>query len=253
MALLFSGDFHANSQKELSKITKQEIITRFGKDLFAGIKYHIILGDGGFLWPGNERGDDYNYRTLAFRPFPVLCVIGNHEPILGRTDLREVDIGIGNTVYQINETPFVAYLKRGKIYTMDNHEFLVLGGALSIDKFLRTPDKNWWKQEYWSKEEKEAVLRLLDNKNTFDYVLSHTGPERINKLFFTGALEKYARKFTDEVGILNNAIDEKINCRQWFCGHWHKDNYYYDETLKRGYQYLYDRLALLKEDEILIR
>jgi hypothetical protein len=253
MAILFSGDFHANSQRELSKITKREIVTRFGKELFDGIKYHVILGDGGFLWPGNERGDHYNYMTLAFRPFPILCVIGNHEPILGRTDLPEVDIGIGEMVYQINEEPFVAYLRRGKIYTMDGHEFLVLGGALSIDKFLRTPDKNWWKQEYWNEEEKEAVLRLLDNRNTFDYVLSHTGPERINRLLFGGVLGKYAKKFTDEVGLLNDTIDGKINCRQWFCGHWHKDNYYYDETLKRGYQYLYDKLALLKEDEILIR
>lgn len=253
MAILFSGDFHANSQRELSKITKKEIIARFGKELFAGIKYHVILGDGGFLWPGNERGDKYNYLTLAFRPFPVLCVIGNHEPILGRTDLHEVDIGIGDTVYQINEIPFVAYLKRGKIYKMDNREFLVLGGALSIDKFLRTPDKNWWKQEYWSEEEKEAVLHLLDNRNTFDYVLSHTGPERINKLLFAGMLGKYAQKFTDDVGVLNDTIDGKVNCGQWFCGHWHRDNYYYDETLKRGYQYLYDKLALLKEDEILIR
>jgi hypothetical protein len=67
-------------------------------------------------------------------------------------------------------------------------------------------------------------------------------------------LGKYAEKFKDEVALLNDTLDEKITCRQWFCGHWHKDNYYYDDTLKRGYQYLYDKLALLKkEDEILIK
>jgi hypothetical protein len=253
MAILFSGDFHANSQRELSNITKREIISRFGKELFDEIKYHVILGDGGFQWPGNERGDDYNYLTLAFRPFPILCVIGNHEPILGRTDLHEVDIGIGNTVYQINEMPFVAYLKRGKIYTMDGYKFLVLGGALSIDKFLRTPNKNWWEQEYWSDEEKHSVLDLLDSSNTFDYVLSHTGPDRINRLLFSSVLGKYAEKFTDEVALLNNTLDGKIICKQWFCGHWHKDKYYYDETLKHGYHYLYNKLALLKEDEIIIR
>jgi hypothetical protein len=253
MAILFSGDFHANSQKELSKITKREIITRFGKELFDDIKYHVILGDGGFLWSGNEQADNYNYTTLAFRPFPTLCVIGNHEPILGRTNPRETDIGIGDTVYQINETPFVAYLKRGKVYTMDNSEFLVLGGALSIDKFLRKPGKTWWEQEYWTEEEKKAVLQLLDNRNNFDYVLSHTGPERINRMLFKDMLGKYAGIFTDEVGLLNDALDEKISCKQWFCGHWHKDKYYYDKTLERGYQYLYDKLALLKEGEITIR
>jgi hypothetical protein len=249
MAILFSGDFHANSQQELSKITKREIISRFGKDLFGRIRYHVILGDGGFLWPGNRKGDNYNYKTLAFRPFPVLCVIGNHEPILGLTNPRETDIGIGNTVYQINETPFVAYLQRGKIYTMDNRDFLVLGGALSIDKIFRTPGKTWWKEEYWSDEEKEAVLRLLDNRNTFDYVLSHTGPERINRLLFCGPSAKH----TDKVSLLNDTLDGKIICKQWFCGHWHKDKYYYDETRRRAYQYLYDKLALLEEDEVLVR
>jgi 3-oxoacid CoA-transferase subunit A len=253
MAILFSGDFHANSQSELSKITKREIIARFGGALFDEIKYHIILGDGGFQWPGNERGDDYNYLTLAVRPFPILCVIGNHEPILGRTDLHEVDIGIGNAVYQINDIPFVAYLKRGKIYTLDGYQFLVLGGALSIDKFLRTPNKNWWHQEYWSDEEKEAVMQLLEGGNTFDYVLSHTGPDRINRLLFTGMMGKYADKFSDEVALLNDTLDEKIACKEWFCGHWHKDKHYYDETLKRGYQYLYDKLALLKDGEVIIK
>jgi hypothetical protein len=253
MAVLFSGDFHANSRRELSKITKREITSRFGKELFGRIRYHVILGDGGFLWPGNEKGDSYNYKTLAVRPFPVLCVIGNHEPVLGRMDMHETDIGIGNTVYQINETPLVAYLKRGKIYTINGYVFLVLGGALSIDKIFRTPGKTWWEQEYWLEEEKESIMRLLDNRNTFDYVLSHTGPEKINRLLFGSPSERYAGKFVDEVAILNSALDEKIICKQWFCGHWHKDNYYYDGDLKRSYQYLYDKLALLNGDEILIR
>jgi hypothetical protein len=49
-------------------------------------------------------------------------------------NVPEVDIGIGETVYQINAEPFVAYLKRGKVYTIDGIWFLVLGGALSETK-----------------------------------------------------------------------------------------------------------------------
>jgi hypothetical protein len=66
------------------------------------------------LWPGNEKGDAYIYKTLAFRPFPLLCVIGNHEPVLGRQDLPKVDIGIGEKVILVKEKPFVAYLRRAK-------------------------------------------------------------------------------------------------------------------------------------------
>jgi len=68
------------------------------------------------MWPDNQKTDEYNYKVLAGRPFPVLCVIGNHEPILGISGIPETDIGIGETVYQIRDIPFVAYLKRGKVY-----------------------------------------------------------------------------------------------------------------------------------------
>ena len=86
------------------------------------------------MWPHNKERDIHNYAALAERPFPVLCVIGNHEPIYGMKNIPEADIGLGEAVYQINAEPFVAYFKRGKIYTIDGIKFSVLGGALSIDK-----------------------------------------------------------------------------------------------------------------------
>ena len=130
MSILLSGDFHANASNELSEITKSKLIKKYRKERYNDIHYHIILGDGAFLWPGGQKTDRFNYEVLAYTHFPVLCVIGNHEPILGMTNLPEVDIGIGETVYQIQAVPFVAYLKRGKTYNIDGIKFLVLGGAL---------------------------------------------------------------------------------------------------------------------------
>jgi hypothetical protein len=253
MAILFSGDFHAGAREELSLITKDSLISKFGRELFDEIKYHIILGDGGFLWPNNEKNDAYNYRTLGLRPFPILCVIGNHEPMLGRKDLQEIDLGLGNTVYQINDKPLTAYLKRGEIYNIDGFKFLVLGGALSIDKAFRTPNRSWWKEEYWTEQEKEDLLSLLKQDNEFDYVLSHTGPGVINMRVFKGFLGSHTDKLVDEVALFNNTIDSMITCKQWFCGHWHEDRYYYNKEIKRGYQYLYNTAAILKADEIIIR
>jgi len=252
MAILFSGDFHANARGEMEYISENTLLENYKEHLYKKINYHIILGDAGFLWPGNEKAEKLNYSELAKRPFPVLSVVGNHEPVLGRSDLTEVDIGIGEKVILINkEKPFIAYLKRGKIYNIENHKFLVLGGALSIDRFLRTPGTNWWKQEYWTDDEKNAISRLLENEKNFDYVLSHTGPSRINK-----AVNKvdiaYIPKKRDEVSALNEIIDEKIICKQWFCGHWHKDEYYYDENVKKGYQYLYQQTALLDGNDIIV-
>ena len=246
MSILFSGDFHANAENELNAITKKSLIQKYKQEKYHTIKYHIILGDGGFLWPGNQSTDLYNYTVLAHRPFPILCVIGNHEPILGMRDMPETDIGIGETVYQIQEVPFVAYLKRGKVYTIDGFRMLVLGGALSIDKSRRRPNISWWEQEYWSASEKDDVFKLIETESTFDCVLAHTGPNLINEKLF-GYKMYYSKKFRDEVAHLNDEICRRIQFREWWCGHWHQDIYYCDNETGRGYRYLYQTTKILEK------
>jgi hypothetical protein len=244
MAVLFSGDFHANAQNELNIITKASLIKKYQLDKYNDINYHIILGDGGFLWPGNRKTDLFNYEALAHRTFPILCVVGNHEPILGMNDVPEVDIGIGETVYQIQVNPFVAYLKRGKIYTIDGFRMLVLGGALSVDKIYREPNISWWEREYWSDDEKQDIFKLLETENVFDCVISHTGPQCINQKVFEIPMV-YSKKFKDEVAILNDEIRKRIQFIEWWCGHWHQDVYYYENEKGHGYQYLYKSTKIL--------
>jgi 3-oxoacid CoA-transferase subunit A len=249
MSILISGDFHANAINELLYIIKEALIQKYQQEKYESIKYHIILGDGGFLWPGNHKTDLFNYKMLAYRHFPVLCVMGNHEPILGMDDIPEVDIGIGETVYQIKDKPFVAYLKRGKIYTIDGIKMLVLGGALSIDKHRRKPNESWWEREYWSPEEKQNVFSLLETESCFDYVLSHTGPQHINQRLFDDGTSLYSAKFRDEVALLNDDIHKSIQFREWWCGHWHRDLYHYDEETNQGYQYLYKKTKILDKQD----
>jgi len=67
MAILFSGDFHGNADNELPLITKSNLIKRYSQELYDEIKYHIILGDGAFLWPGGEEYDFINYYELSKR------------------------------------------------------------------------------------------------------------------------------------------------------------------------------------------
>ena len=246
MSILFSGDFHSNAVNELSCITKNTLIRKYTEEKYNKIKYQIILGDAAFLWPGQMKNDIYNFRALGMRPFPVLSVIGNHEPVLGMKGLPEVDIGIGEKVIEIWEKPFTAYLKRGKVYTIDGIKFLVLGGALSIDQYRRIPNQSWWENEYWSEEEKESIFRLLEMDNTFDYVISHTGPHHINYRLFrrTG---NFIDKFSDDVALLNDKIHEKIEFREWWCGHWHINQYYYDRYSKKAYQYLYKSTKILEK------
>ena len=249
MSILFSGDFHNGARGELAYLTKDCLIKKYGRESYDGIKYHVILGDGGFLWPGQQQREASNLKTLSERPFPVLCVCGNHEPVLGRADLPEIDIGIGEKVTVVSEAnPLVAYLKRGRVYHIDNRKFLVLGGALSVDKYRRQPGVTWWENEYWTEEEEAALFALLEKDRDFDYVLSHTGPNRINEEVFFFRPDIDGMKFSDKVAALNDRIDARITCRQWLCGHWHHTFYYRDEELNRGYRYLYEDTILMVGD-----
>jgi len=240
MAILFSSDLHEDKNREFIEISKTRLCKKYQQDIYNDIKYHIILGDGGFPVPNGQ--DDWpGYKSLSLRPFPILCVIGNHEPILGmkEEELRklEEDIGIGEKVYTVNKKlTFVAYLKKGKVYNIDGFKFLVLGGALSIDKEERINKNTWWEQEYWSEQEEQDVFKLLETENTFDYVLSHTGPHRINEILF-GNKSSFSKKI-DKVAVMNDKIDAKIQCNGWWCGHWHKNQDYRDEKTNRQYHYL---------------
>jgi 3-oxoacid CoA-transferase subunit A len=254
MSILLSGDFHSSSKGEIFHVTKKSLIKKFGRNKYNNIKYHIILGDGGFMWPGNHEKDKMNYKTLAQRSFPVLCVIGNHEPILGMDNVTEIDIGIGEKVLLVNnKDPFIAYLKRGKVYNIDGIKFLALGGALSIDKGEQILNKTWWPKEYWDDQEKKDVFKLLQTDNIFDIVISHTGPHQINKELFplqfsTMGIQSF-KTFDDEVSFLNDEIHERIEFKEWWCGHWHRDLYYYNIDKKRIYQYLYRTTKIIDKIE----
>jgi hypothetical protein len=266
MAILFSADLHGvdkkiydqcgNDNKSFIELFYQKYEDEMQQKKFDDINFHIILGDAEFKIL--EEGKIDYFKPMADWPFKILCVIGNHEPILGIKDLHkfEKDIGIGETVYMINEEkPFIAYLKRGKIYNIDGFRFLVLGGGLSYNNEKRKKDGTWWKNEYWSIKEKWDLFKLLKNKNCFDYVLSHTGPHKINKILF-GDRDSF-KKAVDKVALMNDKIDKKIHCRGWLCGHWHKeDEYpndkYPDVKLDRQYYYLGRKTTLKLIEESLI-
>jgi len=255
MAILLSGDFHAGSVGELSVITKKNLIKKYGKELYSHIKYHIILGDAGFMWDHNKERDEYNCNALRVRPFPILCVMGNHEPVYGKKYLPEDDIGIGEKVIVVKkQNPFIAYLKRGKIYNIDGLKILVLGGALSVDREGRIEGKSWWKEEYWSEEEKNDVFNLIKKENKFDFVMSHTGPDRINRILFKYTEGDDSEKFYDQVAFLNNKIEDQILFLEWWCGHFHENIFYKDTQNNSGYQYLYKSTKIIekKDNEIII-
>jgi len=245
MSILLSGDFHANASGEISSITKNALLLRYHEERYGNIKYHIILGDSGFSETNNKKIES-SIKILAPRPFPILCVIGSHEQADFINNLPEVDIGIGETVYQISAKPFIAYLKRGKTYSIEGIKILALGGVFSPAVTYRRLDITPLECKYWSEKGRQDLFNLLNKDNVFDIVISNTGPHSINKYLFESQ-NPSSKKLQDETAFFYDEIEAKIDCREWWCGCWHQNVYCYDEISNRGYQYLYKRTKILEK------
>jgi hypothetical protein len=240
--LLVSGDFHGNSLGEIDYIKKTTLQKSWG-DNYEHIKAHIICGDGGFLWPGAEKNDRYNFKFLERREFPVYVLFGNHENYEALRASPVVVDQWGNSVYRPFPDHELYYMERGRVYNLAGLRCLVLGGALSVDKHLRRNRVSWWEEEYWSTKEKQDLVSLLQHENTFDYVFSHTCP--------FGFIEKYlladepgAAKLEDDVAeFIEEQVIPACDFKAFFFGHFHTDV----EQEHEGKQYvcLYTKTALL--------
>lgn len=225
---MLSGDLHGNALGELSAINSKKVKTKCKTP--EQIKYHIILGDCGFLFGGShkevDKSDKYLQSWFNSKDYITLCVFGNHENYDKLLSLPKVDIGIGETVYKVSDK--IYYLQRGKIYNIEEKKFLVLGGGVSIDKDWRIPGLDWWAREQWSYTEQEDLFKLLKEIDEVDYIVSHTAPD-----YFIDYLQMHLghglRQYFDNTVIINNEVNAEIEFKHWYCGHYHttftKDKY----------------------------
>ena len=95
--------------------------------------YVIIAGDFGGVW--NSRTLDEDLAPYEELSFTVLFVDGNHENFdLLATFPKEV--WKGGLVHRIRTN--IIHLMRGQVYEIEGKTFFTLGGATSIDKYMRT-------------------------------------------------------------------------------------------------------------------
>ena len=95
-----------------------------------------------------------------------------------------------------------------------------MGGAYSVDKYMRTENISWWKEELPTNEEyAEATKNLKANGFSVDYIISHTAPKEIIRKM--GSNPDFT-KDSELTGFLEWVMYE-TNYLQWFFGHWHID------------------------------
>ncbi|MCL2663826.1 MAG: metallophosphoesterase [Oscillospiraceae bacterium] len=184
----------------------------------------IILGDVGINYHGYA-ADSALKQELSELPINLFCIYGNHEMRPENIGSYETKEWNGGTVFWEPEFPNLLFAKDGEIYELDGFRCMVIGGANSIDKHLRTRGVNWWEDEQPSPEIMAYIEERLEVENwKVDVVLSHTCPYNHMPLSSLLPLSREAEHSVDNTTEKWLAkIESKLTYSRWYCGHFHTD------------------------------
>ena len=236
MSIYITGDCHGNFERFSTKKLKQANLKLTQDDIV------IVAGDMGIIWGERDTAgigpyltklsanDLWWIRWMEEKPFQVLFVDGNHEnfDLLNSFPIVEK---YGAPVNQIGKNIF--RLRRGQVYTIHEKRFFTMGGATSIDRFMRRERISWWPEEIPTYKEWETAFHTLNKCDwSVDYVITHTAPL---------AFLKNRRNFSfqdDNCPVRQglNRILEFIQYSHWYFGHFHE--VYEDPEYKCSWLYM---------------
>ena len=200
--------------------------------------YVIILGDFGICWD-NSKEENYWLDWFEDKPWTTLWIDGNHQcfPLLYNYPAH-----LWNNGWTHILRPHIRHLIRGQIFTLNNKTFFCMGGAASIDKYLRKEGKSWWSDEIPTYIEFEfAADNLRKHNMKVDYILTHTTSNRTIQKF-----DHYFPRFDPITNFLDKFIEEEVDYKINFFGHFHQDR-----TIDNKHILLYnDIIELLPNGEI---
>lgn len=220
--IFVTGDTHGEFNRVIWFCEKHPFLTK--DDIV------IILGDAGLNYYGGLK-DSIKKNMLAKCPCTFVCIHGNHEerPCNVPTYKKVYVETLGCECWVEDDFPNILFPDDG-LMTIDGLTFLVLGGAYSVDKWVRlTYGWNWFPSEQMTDETMDRIRELVKKTNKFDYVLSHTCPLKFepSHLFLRGVdqskVDKRMERFLDE-------IEESITYDHWLFGHYHSDEMINDKV-----------------------
>ncbi len=177
--------------------------------------YLIVCGDFGYVFK-DDTTERLFLNDLEKVPYTILFVDGNHENFPAIYEYPVVEWH-GGKVHQIRKN--ILHLMRGEIFEIDGKTFFAMGGAYSIDKYMRNEGFSWWPQEQPNDEEyKNAAKNLKEHDFKVDYILTHTLPREM-----VLRLGKYPDAHDMELTGFLEWVMYETDFKHWYCGHWHND------------------------------
>jgi hypothetical protein len=165
MIVMICGDWHGNTHRGITAI--QEAAEK-------GISTIYQVGDFG-LWPGQD-GAKYLIKLQHYaKKHDVLVkwLGGNHEN-WDKIDYYTNKFGF-NDLIPIDGNDHILYMPNGYREEIDGHTWLMMGGAVSIDKEYRKIGKSYWPQEIISDEDAQRGL----TGGHADVMLTHDCPSDV--------------------------------------------------------------------------
>ena len=208
--VLVAGDWHGNGA--WSQLCFQHAY-KSGADAI------LHLGDFGF-WTDNPWTSRYLWTVEEAAQewgIPIYWLPGNHEDYSRISEFNDPD-----------NRPMTTYLPRGERWTWWGKRFMALGGAFSVDRFMRTEGVGWWPGEELSREDVEYASR--DDGISVDVVVAHDCPTGvfipgIGADFRTQTRGEWpdhmlygATQHRDKVREVYDATKPKL----WINGHYHR-------------------------------
>ena len=181
----------------------------------------IILGDAGLNYYETEK-DRFTKYFVNYFPFTTFCIHGNHEMRPYDVEGMKTKEFHGGLVWYEEDYPRICYAKDGEIYDFDGYSCIVIGGAYSVDKYIRLARGwRWFENEQPSPEIKESVERKLDGVGRkVDIILSHTCPLKYEPIeTFLGGIDQTQVDSSTEEWL--DSIEESVDYKKWYCGHFH--------------------------------
>ena len=179
----------------------------------------IICGDFGFIWNGSPRENAF-LDQWADSPYTVCFVDGNHENF-DLLKLYPEEEWNGGRVHRIRRN--ILHLMRGQVYTMEGKTFFTMGGAYSIDRYMRTKNISYWDEELPNSDDyHEADRNLKAHDYKVDYVLTHTAPREVIR-YLAGKGHFFLDEHDAELTGYLEYLRHELQFTHWYFGHFHAD------------------------------
>lgn len=208
-----TGDIHGQVLRIESLVNTRKITS---KDII------VLLGDVGVNYYGAEHGDARRKEALNALGVPILCIHGNHEMRPETIPSYRLIPWHGGKVYAEEAYPNLLFARDGEVYDLEGRKAIAIGGAYSVDKWIRLlRNMSWFEDEQPSDKIKARVIRALARRRwKIDLVLSHTCPHRFipQEAKLPGINQSTVDNSTE---LWLDSIAQRLSYRAWYCGHWH--------------------------------